>query len=353
MLPRVADVPGHGLPERELRGLLEILAEVHHAEDLASFREGLLHVLPIVLPSLYTSYNELGPDGRPLVVIVRPEPAREFLERWGSLGHQNPLVQRYLATRDPRAYRMSDVIAEAEFRRLDLYREVFAPLGVHHQMAVTLPAPPRLLVGLAVVAPADYSPAQRRMLDLARPHLIQARANAEARERLRGVMDAIGRGMDEVGEAVVVVDDRDRIEFASRAGRDALVALDGAAWPDGARLSERLRSIGEGYSVVSPPDGAPLVTHRLPSDNGTTVFLFERRPRAVPLGQIEALGLTPREAQVLQCFMRGATTVEAATQLGASPRTVQKHCERIYRKLGVTSRVSAVGAAWSALGAGS
>ena len=348
----MAGALGRGLPERELRGLLEILAEVHHAEDPVAFREGLLHVLPTVLPSRFTSYNEIGADGTPLVVMVRPEPEREILERWGSLGHQNPLVQRHLATRDPRVYRMSDVVEEAEFRRLDLYREVFLPMGVHHQMAVTLPAPPRLLIGLAVVAPDDYTSAQRRMLDLARPHLIQARANAEARARLRGVMDALGRGFDEVGEAVVVVDDRDRIAFASRAGRDALEIIDGDPRPAGTRLPERLRRAGEGHSVVALAAGGPLVTHRLPSEDGTTVFLFERRPRPVPLGQIEALGLTPREAEVLRCFMRGATTAETAAELAASPRTIQKHCERIYRKLGVADRVAAVGAAWSALGAG-
>ena len=194
----------NGLPERELRGLLEILGEVHHAEDLASFRQGLLDVLPRVVPSVYTSYNEITPDGQPLVAIVSPEPEQQWLELWGRLGHQNPLIQRYLSTRDPRAYRMSDVIDAPTFRRLDLYREVFAPLGVHHQMAVTLPAPPRLLNGLAVVAPDDYTDAQRRMLDLARPHLIQARANAAARERLHDVLHAIENGLDDVGQAIVV-----------------------------------------------------------------------------------------------------------------------------------------------------
>lgn len=189
----------NGLPERELRGLLEILGEVHHAEDLASFRQGLIDVLPRVVPSVYTSYNEITPDGRPLVAIVSPEPEQRWLALWGQLGHQNPLIQRYLATRDPRAYRMSDVVDEPSFRRLDIYREVFAPLGVHHQMAVTLPAPPKLLIALAVVAPDDYTDAQRRMLDLARPHLIQARANAAARERLRDVLRAIEEGLDDVG----------------------------------------------------------------------------------------------------------------------------------------------------------
>jgi hypothetical protein len=47
---------GAGLPEREFQGLLEILGEVHHSEDLASFRAALLglgveHQLAVTLPA--------------------------------------------------------------------------------------------------------------------------------------------------------------------------------------------------------------------------------------------------------------------------------------------------------------
>ena len=71
-----------------------------------------------------------------------------------------------------------------------------------------------------------------------------------------------------------------------------------------------------------------------------TVFLFERSERPTPLAQIEALGLSPREAEVLRRFMRGETTAEAAQSLSISPRTIHKHADGIYRKLGVTDRVA-------------
>jgi DNA-binding NarL/FixJ family response regulator len=90
----------------------------------------------------------------------------------------------------------------------------------------------------------------------------------------------------------------------------------------------------------------------LPSKGGTTAFIFERSERPTPLEQIEALGLSPREAEVLRRFMRGETTAEAATSLTISPRTIHKHAESIYRKLGVTDRVAAVSTAWSALDVG-
>lgn len=336
------------LPERELHGLLEVLGEVHHAEDLDGFRTALLDVLPRVIPAAYTSYNELGADGAPLVTLVSPVPPAHILANWGRVGHQNPLVQHHLATRDPRAHRLSDVTDMRAFRELELYTEVFAPMGVEHQLAVTLPAPPTLLIGLVFADAEDFTDAQRRMLDLARPHLIQAHANAALRERMHDVLTAVEAGLDDIGEAVVVSDARDRVAFATRAGRAALESM-GAR---GDRLPEALRETPAPAHAVVPVDGEPLMVRRMAPRGGATVFMFERGSRGAPLSLLEALGLTPREAEVLQAMMRGQATTAIAGALGVSPRTVHKHTEHLYAKLGVTDRLAAVSAAWAALDSG-
>jgi len=53
-------------------------------------------------------------------------------------------------------------------------------------------------------------------------------------------------------------------------------------------------------------------------------------------------GLTDREALVLELVALGRTNVAIAHRLGTSPRTVAKHLEHIYRKLGVSGRAAAV-----------
>ncbi|WP_445149767.1 helix-turn-helix transcriptional regulator [Baekduia sp. Peel2402] len=347
-----------GLRERDLQNLLEILGEVHHAEDVPSFRAALLDVVPRVIPNAYTSYNEFGADGTPLVAIVTPMPEQRLLENWARFGHQSPLVERYLRTRDPRAYRLSDVIAQAEFQQRDLYREVFAPLGVEHQLVVTLPAPPTLLIGLALADARDFTDGERRVLDLARPHLIQAHANAALRERLRDVLAAVEAGLDDGGDAVVVIDARGRVALATRAGRASLRALGASRSPDAglpAPLADLLAARkAPTHALLARADGAePIVVRRLSrAAGGATVVVFERSGRAASRELLEALGLSPREAEVLQLMMRGQTTAAIATDLQVSPRTVSKHAERIYDKLGVHDRVAAVSAAWSALDSG-
>jgi DNA-binding CsgD family transcriptional regulator len=52
--------------------------------------------------------------------------------------------------------------------------------------------------------------------------------------------------------------------------------------------------------------------------------------------------LTPREIAVLALLAQGLTAGAIAHRLGASPRTVQKHLEHIYRKLAATDRVTAI-----------
>jgi DNA-binding CsgD family transcriptional regulator len=61
------------------------------------------------------------------------------------------------------------------------------------------------------------------------------------------------------------------------------------------------------------------------------------------------VALTPREREVLDWVAAGKTNRDIATILGASPRTVEKHLERIYEKLGVETRTAAVMRAIKAL----
>ncbi|WP_370963500.1 LuxR C-terminal-related transcriptional regulator [Amycolatopsis sp. cg9] len=66
-------------------------------------------------------------------------------------------------------------------------------------------------------------------------------------------------------------------------------------------------------------------------------FARHERPAVRPVPGT-APELTAREQQVADLVARAATDREIARRLGISPRTVQKHLQRIYRKLDVTSR---------------
>jgi DNA-binding NarL/FixJ family response regulator len=52
--------------------------------------------------------------------------------------------------------------------------------------------------------------------------------------------------------------------------------------------------------------------------------------------------LTGRERDVVYRLASGITDRQIAAQLGLSPRTVHKHLEHVYQKLGVSTRTAAV-----------
>lgn len=65
--------------------------------------------------------------------------------------------------------------------------------------------------------------------------------------------------------------------------------------------------------------------------------LGERRTAPVAAG-----GLSPRELAVLRLLAGGLTNTAVGTRLGISPKTVSRHVEHVYGKLGVHSRAEAV-----------
>jgi DNA-binding CsgD family transcriptional regulator len=67
------------------------------------------------------------------------------------------------------------------------------------------------------------------------------------------------------------------------------------------------------------------------------------------LETLRALGLTKRQAEVLQLLATGAGERDIAERLAISHRTVQKHLQLCYRALGVDRRSRAAALAWSAL----
>jgi DNA-binding CsgD family transcriptional regulator len=72
-----------------------------------------------------------------------------------------------------------------------------------------------------------------------------------------------------------------------------------------------------------------------------------RAARFVAPGAPRPAGLTGSELAVLALLAEGHTAFGIARRLSVSPRTVNKHLEHVYRKLGVSDRLRAVSAAAS------
>lgn len=58
--------------------------------------------------------------------------------------------------------------------------------------------------------------------------------------------------------------------------------------------------------------------------------------------QLQTLGMTARELEILTMVARGFSNREIATQLFVSENTVKTHCARVFGKLGAVRRTQAV-----------
>ena len=109
---------------------------------------------------------------------------------------------------------------------------------------------------------------------------------------------------------------------------------DASSVPDGSRETPIRRSPGEGkrleffyLSRLQPGE----FLFRLTEGDGTDDNDFLQKH----------LSLTPREAEVLSWIARGKSNRDISEILRISPRTVNKHLEQIFTKLGVENRASA------------
>ncbi len=167
--------------------LLELIGDVGGLLELDEYRHGLIAALRRAVPSDWVSINEVGAQPGEFWGLVDPDLPPETGEIFGRYMHQNPLVAHMTSGPRPGApLRISDVATAAELHALEIYTELYGPLGIEYQIAFTLPQEPPRLLGVALSRrERDYTDAERELLTRARPFLIQGYRNALAFERAR------------------------------------------------------------------------------------------------------------------------------------------------------------------------
>ncbi|WP_454652395.1 response regulator [Bradyrhizobium liaoningense] len=107
---------------------------------------------------------------------------------------------------------------------------------------------------------------------------------------------------------------------------------------------------GAKSQAASLPDNPQLRFYYMgeTAPNEFLLRLSKESGTALPPEFTSELGLTTREGEVLAWLSKGKTNRDIAQILGLSPRTVDKHLEQIYAKLGVENRTAAAAIAANA-----
>ena len=167
-------------------------------------------------------------------------------------------------------------------------------------------------------------------------HVRNARATRLARE-----------AVDVAGLGTVLLDAQGRISWRSPQAARWLTSAFGMASPDSETRALRwLQSATQATEIeVRLPDQSRLLARHLGhSGVAESVLVLQVAPYradATASMRMPDVPLTARETEVLSWLAKGKTNRDIADILGMSHRTVNKHLEHIFQKLGVETRSAA------------
>ena len=276
----------------------------------------------------------------------------------------HPLVQFHAAHPRAGVRRLSDCQVDQAFRASALFDAYYRPLGLERVLLIPLEHTPMRLTAIELNrAGDDFSDAEVRLLEMVRAPVralyrqaLASACAACATAMLRQLATSDRLGSVRVDRSLSIADASGSAlawlgEIARRAPGGGGGPLPGGLqqWLRG-RMDEAAAIAGEHppSAAVDGPGGAGLALHCVPDpDAQGCTLLIERVLDEPSRRRARPTQLTAREAEVLGWISAGKSDAGIAELLGVSPRTVGKHLQNIYRKLGVENRT---GAAMRALG---
>lgn len=327
----------------------DLILRVNGSDSIESFRVVTTEGLRDLLGCDRVSYNEIMTDGT-VSILTWPTPKRwrEMQDIYAKYGADHPAINP--AVRIP----LGTVIApdsprfKRDWHRSALYNEYFLPLGIRYQIGTTIAQEGgrRICIGLNRHR-HDFGEREIALLAVLAPHLSQAWRRIEA-----AVIEN-GAGAGEAMRAVVLANCR---SGRMRTLSPSAIRMLRRYFPDARKsdqLPDRIRRWACGAVAVDlakgivPPLVMPGTDGRLAVRaagvrEGETVLLLEHLPVTASARHHCFAELSPRENEIVSWLVDGKRNHEIASILGISPRTVEKHLERIFPRVGVETRAALV-----------
>jgi DNA-binding CsgD family transcriptional regulator len=327
--------------------LLNCVVELHSFRSRSALCGWLLdQALPGLIPSDWLSYNEvdlLNPGNT--TAILKPDSKaffEQFFPRFKELAYQHPLIVHQMQSANFPVHKISDFLTQEAFHQLELYQDVYRPMGVEYQIAVTVRLSSSHVVAFALSRKEkDYDERDRTVLEMLRPHLVVAFNNLDLIRNHQTIQNGAELALNELSSATLIVDMAGGILYHTGPAMQWLGVNNPEHLPKeishwlgrepaaGARENLRWNSaVGE------------IQIRALPTSSADRRLLVLSRENPQPSNGASLPDLSRRQQEVAHWIREGKTNQEIASILGISPRTVQKHVEHIFEKLGVETRVA-------------
>jgi DNA-binding response OmpR family regulator/DNA-binding CsgD family transcriptional regulator len=161
--------------------------------------------------------------------------------------------------------------------------------------------------------------------------------NARAARLAREAVDVAGLG-------TLLLDRHGRIAWRSPQAAAWLAQAFGSdAGPGSETTTWLMQALADHEARVAlSPQQTLIARHIGAAELGETMLLLQAVAQESQIDErLRNVSLTPRETEVLSWVAKGKTNRDIADILGMSPRTVNKHLEHVFEKLGIETRSAA------------
>lgn len=264
--------------------------------------------------------------------------------------HENPLFEEYIIKHSAETLKITDLISPDKFERTAVYNEFYKNFGISNQLVTPMRISDEMFISCSINSKhRDFSERDKEVLTLIAPHLASAIRNAFAYQRLSAALDTEACGIVALSSQskAVFISEFARLVFAKYFAGEKFAADDLpetlSDWIKKINLSVRSNEFNASPSPlkISNQNGELTVRLAFNKQTGERTLMLEEKRFAAPEAFL-SFGLTKRESEILFWITQGKSDEIIARLCGISPRTVHKHVQNIYVKLGVETRTAAM-----------
>jgi DNA-binding CsgD family transcriptional regulator len=332
------------LTKQELRALLECIKECYSICDLETFEQRVVSRLSKIVPiEISDNAGKAGMERNAGATYRQHAYTGSKNKMFGQRVNKRSIFIHYRQPHDTR---------RVQFHRR--HNKLHPRLVLKYHIA-------ERLIEHAVLnhRNRDLADHDQLFLNLLSPHLIQAYRNAQTFTHMQQKLTLVDQALHRLNVGLIFLTPDGKIHLATTGAMQQLTNYSGPESLRENRLPEPLSTWVKQQEVALKgkddilPQRNPLVLEResrrlvihLVSDLNQSMLLLEEHSTTILQSPVP-FGLSAREAQVLGWVSQGKTNKEIGVILELSPRTVQKHLEHIYQKIGVESRTAAAAKAY-------
>jgi len=335
----------------------QFLLDLNACENLESHSRLIPQGLSRLIRCERAAHNvaEFGADR-----VIVPNPVPDYWKRFGSImvGHiyEHSIFKPSRIIQPYRIESFGDRLNDPDWQKSVLYNEYYLAIGVRFQIGTFLfQAGSERHYLNCNRSQRDFVQKDRFVMELIGPHITRAWQITSELTRLR--RERASPPDSGFGKRTLVVTRQAHITSHLTADLASLLTryfeyphFESKKLPRelGKWFREQLAHISSVDAMTGPPaafhqvrEQGTLIVRLACLREDSATLIFSETPRTAKGELTSTPQLTPREREVLQWLREGKRNREIGTILGLSPRTVGKHIENVFSKLGVETRTAA------------